>query len=186
MNYNPINPYKMTWEGANTLSIEFLQSCYSSMQQRMSDYHEQSTMITERAYKLLSINVTILTLLCAYIYTFKDFAIHLIPSLALTFSICFSIYYLLRIVLPRDYMPLGRTLEQLQVNEYANHFNSEDKSPEIQLRSLLYNEINELEYSIKWQEQNNSHRISLFSKSLYSIIVGLIASAVFFIFCLLV
>lgn len=112
-------PYQIANGAMMTLSLDVLKLYYDIAQKRLSDYHLQARETTERAYKVIAIYVTVLTLLSAYLYTnwhltWKSFAI-----LSLLAGACLATIFMIKLIFPRDYMPLGRTVSDLKPNEYA-------------------------------------------------------------------
>ena len=94
----------------------------------------------------------------------------------------------MKVVMPRDYMPLGNTVKDSQPNEYAVSFTTDGESSDddMQMRLVLRDELNQLEQSIRWQEQVNSRRVRLFGRSLKSILYGICAAMLsYFIFIFL-
>lgn len=172
--------YQITNETMITLSLDVLKLYYDTAQKRMADYHQQARETTERAYKLIGIYVTLLTLLSAYLYTNWVLSWGSFAVLSLLLGTCLSTIFMLRLIFPRDYMPLGRTVSDLQPNEYAASF-EDDTDNEMQMRCILRDEINMLEYAIQWQGERNRYRTRLFSHSLKSIVIGIILSVLLFI-----
>lgn len=172
--------YQITSEAMLTLSMDVLKLYYDTAQKRMADYHQQARETTERAYKLIGIYVTVLTLLSAYLYTNWVLAWSSFAVLSLLLGFCSATIFMLNLIFPRDYMPLGRSVADLKPNEYAATFD-DDIDSEMQMRCILRDEINMLENAIQWQGERNKYRTRLFGHSLKSIILGIILSVLLFI-----
>lgn len=170
--------YKVTTETAFYLSLDVLKLFYDNAQKRLADYQKQANDTTERAYKTLAIYATLLTLLCAYVFTHPDLAWRTVPVWFLLAGTAMSTFWMMKVVMPRNYMPLGNTVSDSQPNEYAQSFteDGESASDDIQMRLVLRDELNQLEYSIRWQEQTNNRRVRLFGRSLRSILCGICAA----------
>lgn len=172
--------YQITDEAMVALSLDALKLYYDAAQKRMSDHHLQARETTERAYKVISIYITILTLLSAYLYKNWDLSWSSFAILALLLGSCCATICMLRLIFPRNYMPLGRRASDLQPNEYAASFGNGTKN-EMQMRCILRDEINMLEYAIQWQGEHNRHCTRLFAYSLKAVVAGIIVSALLFI-----
>ena len=180
--------YKVTTATAFYLSLDVLKLFYDNAQKRLADYQKQANDTTERAYKTLAIYATLLTLLCAYVFTHPDLAWRTVPVWFLLAGTALSTFWMMKVVMPRDYMPLGNTVKDSQPNEYAVSFTTDGESSDddMQMRLVLRDELNQLEQSIRWQEQVNSRRVRLFGRSLKSILYGICAAMLsYFIFIFL-
>lgn len=172
--------YQITDEAMAALSMDALKLYYDTAQKRMSDYHQQARETTERAYKVISIYITILTLLSAYLYKNWNVSWSSFAVLALLAGACSATICMLKLIFPRNYMPLGRRLSDLKPNEYAASFGNGTKN-EMQMRCILRDEINMLEYAIQWQGERNRRRARLFACSLIAIVAGILVSALLFL-----
>lgn len=182
MKHTSHTDYRLTTEAAFLLSMDVLKFYYGTVQKRMEDYHRQAGETTERAYKVIAIYVTLLTLLCAYVFTYNNPSWHQLPVWILLTGTATSTFWMLKVIMPRSYMPLGRTVSELQPNEYAQSFtdNEESVDDDIQMRCILRDEINQLEYAIRWQEEVNNRRTSMFANSLKTILVGIVLALLSF------
>lgn len=176
-------PYKVSTESVFHLSLEILKLFYDNAQKRLADYQKQASDTTERAYKTLAIYATLLTLLCAYVFTHPALTWQTLPVWLLLVGTALSTFWMMRVVMPRDYMPLGNTVSYSQPNEYANSFTADGEpvSDDTQIRIVLRDELNQLECAIRWQEQKNIRRVRLFKRSILSVIYGIIAAMLSFI-----
>lgn len=170
--------YTVNSETVFLLSLDVLKLFYDSAQKRLADYQQQATETTERAYKLIAIYATLLSLLCAYVFTRPTAGWQMLPVWLLLAGTAFSAAFMLKVIMPRDYMPLGHTVSEMQPNTYANDFTEDGESvaDETQMRLVLRDELNLLEYSIRWQEGVNSRRVRLFGWSLKAIFFGILAA----------
>ncbi len=172
--------YQISTESMLNLSLDVLKFYYDSMQKRMNDYYQQARDTTERGYKVIGIYVTLLIALCAYLYTNWELTAVGFALLSLLIGTAISTTCMLMVLLPRKYMPLGKSAEELIPNEYASSFG--DKTPsDMQMKCILRDEINTLEYCIQWQGECNIHRTRLFSFSLKSIMTSILVSAIIFL-----
>lgn len=169
--------YQISTESMLNLSLEVLKFYYESMQKRMNDYHQQARDTTERGYKVISIYATLLIALCTYLYTNWELTAVGFALLSLLIGTAISTTCMLKVLLPRDYMPLGRSAEELNPNGYASSFGDETSS-NMQMKCILRDEINKLEDRIQWQGKRNIHRTRLFSFSLKSIMTSILVSAI--------
>ena len=163
------------------LSLDILKLNYDNAQKRMADYHQQARETTERAYKVIAIYATLLTVLCAYVFTHQAWVWQMLPVWLLLGGATLSTILMIKVIFPRDYMPLGRSVSQLQPNEYARNFTLENNDQEsvdddMQMRLFLRDELNQLEIAICWQEEVNSYRAKLFGWSLRGIFYGMLAA----------
>ena len=180
--------YKITKESAFTLSLSVLKFYYETAQNRMSDYHKQAGDTTERAYKVIAIYVSLLTLLCAYLFSHGQPAWGLLPVWLLLVGCACATFYMVQVIMPRDYMPLGRRVRDLQPNEYALSFSAEEEPTpdETQMRCILCDEINMLEESIRWQEERNAQRTRFFGISLKFMLAGIGCSIISYFILMLI
>ena len=178
MKQTDFKTYQVTTESAFLLSLDVLKLFYDSAQKRMSDYQQQAGETTERAYKVIAIYATLLTLLCAYVFAHPAAGWQMLPVWLLLAGTGISTAFMLKVVMPRHYMPLGHTLGEMQPNTYAADFTTDGESvdDDMQMRLILRDELNQLEYSIRWQEQSNIRRTRLFGWSLKAVFSGILAS----------
>lgn len=162
------------------LSIDILKFYYDNVQKRLSDYHQQAKDTTDRGYKLIAIYVTLLTLQCAYLYTNWQINAACMAILAMLIGIVLATCCVLKVILPRLYIPLGRDLYDLQPNEYASSFGNKTNS-EMQQKCILRDELNMMQESITSQYMFNYKRTKLFGFSLIATLSGVIASAVVYL-----
>lgn len=162
------------------LSLDTLRFYYDSVKKRMNDQYQQARDTTERGYKIIGIYVTLLIALCAYLYANWQPTAVGFSLLALLTGTAISTVCMLMVILPRKYMQLGRSAEELQPNEYASSFGNKTSS-DMQMKCILRDEINMLEYSIQWQGERNIRRTRLFSFSLKSIMTGILVSAIIYL-----
>lgn len=174
------NNYKITDDSIINLSIEVLRFYYDSAQMRLTDYHQQAKDTTDRGYKLIAIYVSLLTLECAYLYTNWQTDAACMSILAILLGTIIATGCILKIVLPRLYIPLGRDLYDLQPNEYASSFGKKTDS-EMQQKCILRDELNVMQESIALQGTFNDKRTRLFGFSLIAILSGVIASAIVYL-----
>ena len=126
--------YQISTDSMLNLSLDVLKFYYDSMQKRMNDYYQQARDTTERGYKVIGIYVTLLIALCAYLYTNWELTAVGFALLSLLIGTAISTTCMLMVLLPRKYMPLGKSAEELIPNEYASSFG--DKTPsDMQMRS---------------------------------------------------
>ena len=173
-------PYQISNGAMMTLSLDVLKLYYDIAQKRLSDYHLQARETTERAYKVIAIYVTVLTLLSAYLYTNWHLTWESFAILSLLAGACLATIFMIKLIFPRDYMPLGRTVSDLKPNEYAASFEG-NTDEDMQMRCILRDEINMLEYAIQWQGERNRRRARLFGYSLTAILAGVVLSVLLFI-----
>ena len=159
-------------------SIYILKLYYESAQKRMGDYHKQANDTTDRAYKLITVYIGILTLLCGYLYVNWAITPSIMAIFALAIGIALATAFILVIILPRLYVPLGRSPKELQPEVYAQYFaQSTDLPDEKRLKLILKDELEMLQGCIDVQERKNKNRTFLFTLSLLSALCGIIASA---------
>ena len=172
--------YKVNDDAVFLLSLDVLKLFHENARKRMEDYHKQASETTERAYKIIAIYATLLTLLCAYIFTHPSISSQMLPVYLLFVGTAVSTILMLMVIHPRNYMPLGSTVKDAQPNEYAADFTTDGESvgDDIQMRLILRDELNLLEYSIRWQEQVNIRRVRLFGWSLRFILYGILAALI--------
>lgn len=173
--------YEVDTDTVFLLSLDILKLNYDNARCRMADYHQQARETTERAYKAIAIYATLLTLLCAYIFAHPDWTWQMLPVWLLLAGTTASTLLMMKVVMPRDYIPLGRKVGELQPNEYAKSFIKDNDGQEsidddMQMRLLLRDELNQLEKGIDWQEEVNSRRARLFGWSLRFIFYGMPAA----------
>ena len=160
------------------LSTDILKLYYESAQKRMGDYHKQANDTTDRAYKLITVYIGILTLLCGYLYVNWAITPSIMAIFALAIGIVLATAFILVIILPRLYVPLGRSPKELQPEVYAQYFaQSTDLPDEKRLKLILKDELEMLQGCIDVQERKNKNRTFLFTLSLLSALCGIIASA---------
>ncbi len=173
--------YKVNDDAVFLLSLDVLKLFHENARKRMEDYHKQASETTERAYKIIAIYATLLTLLCAYIFTHPSPLWQMLPVYLLLAGTAISTALMLAVIHPRNYMPLGRKLGESQPNEYAQCFAVENGGKEsvdddMQMRLILRDELNMLERAIHWQEKTNIRRVSLFGAALKAIFAGILAA----------
>ena len=160
------------------LSTDILKLYYESAQKRMGDYHKQANDTTDRSYKLITVYIGILTLLCGYLYVNWAITPSIMAIFALAIGIALATAFILVIILPRLYVPLGRSPKELQPEVYAQYFaQSTDLPDEKRLKLILKDELEMLQGCIDVQERKNKNRTFLFTLSLLSALCGISASA---------
>ena len=173
-------PYQMDADCVSVLSTDVLRLYYETVQKRMQDYHQQARDITERAYKVISIYVTLLTLLSAYLYMSWDCSWSTLALVFLLSGTVAAAILMLCIIYPRHYMPLGRRLSDLQPNEFTACFDEQETADDMQLRCILRDELNMMEQAIEWQGRRNRLRTRQFGWSLWAILAGVVLSVISF------
>lgn len=174
--------YKITDENLMKLSLEVIKFFHESMKERLKDLIQTSRDTTERSYKLISIYIGLITFGLGYLYANLDFNATCYAIITLLAGIIRATYYILLVLLPRTYMPMGRNFQELQPNEYANGWDEEvAKKTELQQKLILRNEIISLNNAIETQHQSNIKRVEQYRHSLNSTIWGIVASVVIFI-----
>ena len=169
--------FKISDSSLDHLSIDVLQLYYNSAQKRMEDYHKQANDTTDRAYKLISVYLGVLTLLCGYLYVNWEITKPIMAILALAIGLGIATGIVLRILLPRTYIPLGRSPKELQPESYAQYFSQfNDYTDEKKLKHILKDELKTLQDSIDNQATKNKGRTFLFTLSFIFAISGIIAS----------
>lgn len=164
------------------LSTDILKLYYENAQKRMADYHQQANDTTDRAYKLIAVYLGVFTILCSYLYVNWQITNIIMAILALTIGLGIAIGFILKIILPRTYYPLGRSPKELQPETYAKYFEQSDCSEdESKLKHILRDELGVLQEAIDAQAIKNNRRTFLFTLSFISAICGIIASFVILI-----
>lgn len=171
---------KITDENLMKLSLESIKFFHESMKERLKDLIQTSRDTTERSYKLISIYIGLLTFGFGYLYANLDFNATCYAIITLLVGIIRATYFILLVLLPRTYMPMGRNFGELQPNEYANGWN-EKVTTELQQKLILRNEIISLNDAIETQHKSNIKRVKQYRHSLNSTIWGIVASTVIFI-----
>lgn len=175
-----MNEFTLEKETINILSLDILKFYHESAQKRLSDHRDQEKNTTERGYKLLSIDLGIVTALISYIYIHWNIENPIIQSLlALAIGIFLAAICMMIVVYPRLYIPLGRKPSEFRPNQMAP--NLKGVKDDIQYKAILAKELSVLENAIKEQEKYNRRRAILFSFSFALIIAGIIASSVIFL-----
>lgn len=177
--------YKISTESMLNLSLEVLKFYYESMQKRMTDLREQYNGTTERGYKLTGIYIGVITLLCSYIYMNWDITDNaVVASMTLAAGLGVGLLFLFFIIFPRYYMPMGRNLNELNPNGYAQYFSSlgeNEPAAGDKLKHILKDEINALQDTIVTQTIQNRKRTFMFAFSLISTFIGIFLSFFFFV-----
>lgn len=169
--------FRISSNSIEHLSTDILKLYYESAQKRMGDYHKQANDTTDRAYKLITVYIGILTLLCGYLYVNWAITPSIMAIFALAIGIALATAFILVIILPRLYVPLGRSPKELQPEVYAQYFaQSTDLPDEKRLKLILKDELEMLQGCIDVQERKNKNRTFLFTLSLLSALCGIIAS----------
>ncbi len=159
--------------------MSVLQLYYESAQKRMADYHQQANDTTNRAYQLISVYMGVLTLLCGYIFINFGLSATVVSIVILAAGIAIGLVYLLRIILPRLYMPLGRSPVEMKSAEYVAYFGQHAEfNDEQRLKIIIKDELNVLQQSIVWQAEKNNRRTKMFASSLWSAIIGIVLSTI--------
>ena len=95
---------------------------------------------------------------------------------ALAIGIDLATAFILVIILPRLYVPLGRSPKELQPEVYAQYFaQSTDLPDEKRLKLILKDELEMLQGCIDVQERKNKNDTFLFTLSLLSALCAIIA-----------
>ena len=166
-------------EATGIISIEILNYCHAQLQKRMEDYHSQANSTTDKAYKQIAVYISILSILTSFIFYHQTFDIYTLSTSILALSTLFAIIIMMIIIMPRLYYPLGKTLDELQPNEYAKCF--KDINEDEQYKWFLSNEICSLEVIIKKQGEYNNRRTRLFKTALVIMLAGIIIAAFTFL-----
>ena len=153
-----MNEFTLEKETINILSLDILKFYHESAQKRLSDHRDQEKNTTERGYKLLSIDLGIVTALISYIYIHWNIENPIIQSLlALAIGTFLAAICMMIVVYPRLYIPLGRKPSEFRPNQMAP--NLKGVKDDIQYKAILAKELSVLENAIKEQENLKSATI---------------------------
>lgn len=175
--------YRITDDSLKWLSLEALKFYYESLQLRFSDSAQMAKSLTERAYKLISIYISLITLECGYLYSQWSTSEGLLPIIIMAIGTAFALGFMLVVITPEHYTPQGRTFDELNPNGYAAAFEDFPES-ETQQKYILRDEIQVISDSIERQDLCERKRTNYFRLSLTAVSIGLLAAALVFLSCL--
>jgi hypothetical protein len=140
-----------SWKTINQSSLEFI---LKEAQTRVSFINEQSNRISNRAYSILTILITILSVLIGLISSqfqrMNSFMFLLLLLLVIAFMISMSI--LVSIISPRQFSPSGRLPSELNKEKY---YHGDDA-----LRLLFLNELTNCDSIIRSNYEINGIRMA--------------------------
>ena len=170
----------ITDESMIALSLDVLKLYHEKVQKRLDYYSQQAKDTTERGYKLIGFYICLLTIGTGYLYTHWNHDAASWAILVITLGTMVATIFMLKIIFPRLAISVGRSLEELRPNEYAQSFQKANTGSRLQMKCVLQDEINMLQVGIEIQRKSNRRRTSYFKWSLISISAGLVLSVVIF------
>lgn len=174
-----VKGYQIT-SNLEDIPFEVLKLYYESAQKRMADYHQEAINTTDRSYKLLGVYLSVITLMYGYLYTKWDEVEHLTALLFIAVGFTVATVFILLVISPRYYMPLGRSPKEMKLDVYIQYLKQEKYSDEDKLKYILRDELKVLQDAIEEQYKKNGRRTFLFACSLLSAVTGILSSAFFF------
>lgn len=168
--------YALSTKTTDQLPMETLTYMLDSVKERLADLRSQESKTTDRAYLVLSFYSTLLVAQCAWFYTHISLTPGCMALAVLLAGTIVSALMMYLVIKPRDYMPLGRDLKELQPNEYASYYKAKAYDSYQARKNYIYVELISINQAALLQEDLNTKRVTLFDRSLKAFLAGIVLS----------
>ena len=167
------------WKAINNNTLEFI---FRQSENNLKETIVVSNQITSRAYQILSVSITLITVALGYIIKSSNNTIETDPYLIISWIalLCLgtAIYFLFRVIFPRDIILLGSQPKILMSQNQIEKYDTED----VQLKFFILNECENYQHRIVFNSTINEQRIEHLKKVLILIISIPVISFLIFLY----
>lgn len=176
---------RLTSDEFGILDQKLVEWYYNQAFARHNDLVRTETVITERAYSLLTIYLAILTASVGYILTHltvKDDLAITAGSLAIIVFSTIAIGYIYQVIKPRPVYLSGKDPDKFNIALYLEYFK---EYPENQFNQVVCDELRDLQNKIDKQENLNLKRVHFTNLSIRFMLFGIFVSVLSFLMAFL-
>lgn len=153
------------------IDIEIYKLCFDQGQKRLNTLVEDGEKITNRSYALVGILVPLLGICMGTLINYiknHEFGFGIVVSIAGTTSFTICLYYLSQLIRPRSEHHTYIEPKDIFVSEQLEF---EFKSPDHNIKSLYFNELQHIQTKIDFNKNVNASRVQSFDFCLRAMII---------------
>jgi hypothetical protein len=151
-----MSPSQITFfiENWSKVSLPFVKTAMEQSEKLLAESIKAGEGISEKAHKILAIDIAIITACLIYVFSDKTQPIFVF-SACNGMALCFiSILYLIKPIKTYDIYPCGSPPKLMLIEKFINGFSS----PDSQVKNLLFNECIEYQKRITFNLEKNIKR----------------------------
>ena len=161
------------------LTKDTVNFCLSQAELSLKSSIEASDRISTRAFSILTVVIPIITLSIGYL--FKQITEHNADNYILSLAIfclffCFmSLFFLIRIIFPRNWMSLGGQPKEI----FTSNMLDNDFEPELKFIAIVMGEIQAIQLKIDFNRASNYKRLNYLKAVIWILSITFLIASVF-------